>query len=235
MGIARDITERKRAEEALHESETRFRDLVEMLPEIVFELDMEGRVTYGNRRLSDLLGYSIEDIKRGLWGFEIIAPEDRDRCVERFSKRTRGEELGASEYIALRKDGSTFPALFHLVPKTKGGKLIGFHGITIDITQYKRMEEEKQRSEKLSAALEMAGAICHEFNQPLQVITGYVELLSMGCENDRTGKMLDEINNQVQRMGTITKKLMGLRRYSTRDYMGTTRIADIEQTSKGDS
>ena len=101
-------------------------------------------------------------------------------------------------------------------------------------TQYKQMEEEKQHSEKLSAALEMAGAICHEFNQPLQAITGYVELLSVEYENDRTGKILDKINNQVQKMGTITMKLMGLRKYSTCDYMRTTRIADIEQTAKGD-
>jgi PAS domain S-box-containing protein len=235
MGIARDITERKRAEEALRESETSFRDLVEMLPDIVLELDMEGRVTYGNQGLSDLLGYSSEDIERGLIGFEIIAPEDRDRCVERFTKRTKGEDLGASEYTASRKDGSTFPALFHVAPKTKGGKLTGFRGIIIDITRHKRVEEERQHSEKLSTALEMAGTVCHEFNQPLQAITGYIELLSMRYKDDRTSKMLEQINNQVQRMGAITKKLMGLKKYSSRDYLGTTKIADIDQTDENGS
>jgi PAS domain S-box-containing protein len=235
MGIARDITERKLAEEALHESETRFKDLVEMLPEIVFELDIEGRLIYGNRKLSDLLRYSPENIERGLWGFEIIAPEDRDRFVEKFIKWTKGEEPDASEYIALRKDGSTFPALFHMSPKTKGGKLIGLRGIMIDITQHKRMEEEKKHSEKLSAALEMAGTICHEFNQPLQAITGYTELLSMGYEDNQMRKTLEKINNQVQRMGSITKRLMGLEKYSSRDYMGTTRIADIDLTDENTS
>lgn len=235
MGIARDITERKKAEDALQESETSFRDLVEMLPDIVIELDMEGRVTYGNRRLFDLLGYSSEDIGRGLIGFKLIAPEDRNRCMERFTKRIKGGEPGASEYIALRKDGSTFSALFHVVPKKKEGILTGFRGIVIDITQHKQMEEEKQRSEKLSAALEMAGTICHEFNQPLQAIIGYVELLSMGCKDERINKILEQINSQVRRMGTITKKLMGLKRYSSREYMGTTKITNIDQTDVNDS
>jgi len=230
IGIARDITERKRAEEALHESETRFRDLVEMLPEIVFELDMDGRVIYANRRMSDLLGYSYKDIERGMMGFDVIAPADKDRCIERFIKRTKGEELGASEYMALRKDGSTFPALFHLTPKMKGGKLVGFHGIIIDITQHKIIEEEEKHSEKLSAALEMAGTICHEFSQPLQAIINDAELLSIGCNDDRSNTMLEQIKGQVRRMGTITEKLMGLKKYSSRKYMGTANITDIDYT-----
>lgn len=231
MGIARDITERKRAEEALHESEIRFKDLVEMLPEIVFELDMDGIVTYANQRMSDLLGYSSEDIERGMRGLEIIAPADKDRCIERFIKRTKGEELGASEYTAMRKDGSTFPALFHIIPKTKEGRLTGFRGVIIDITSHKAVEEEEKHSEKLSAALEMAGTICHEFNQPLQAIIGYTELLSMIFkDNEQNNRILEKIKDQVQRMGTITKKLMGLETYSSRNYMGTTNITNIDHT-----
>ncbi|HVN97560.1 MAG TPA: PAS domain S-box protein [Syntrophorhabdaceae bacterium] len=233
MGIARDITERKQAEEALRDSEARFRDLVEMLPEIVFELDTDGRIIYANQRMFDLLGYSSEDIKLKPSGLKIIAPEDRQRCIERFTKRTQGEKMGAEEYTALRKDGSTFPALFHLTRKTKDGELTGFRGIIIDIAQHKGAEEEKKLSEKLSAALEMAGTICHEFNQPLQAIIGYTELLSEISEDSRINDITKKITGQIHRMGAITKRLMGLEKYSSRDYVGSIRITDVDPIDEG--
>lgn len=231
MGIARDITKRKLAEEALQESELRFRNLVEMLPEVVFEVDLNAKITYANRRVSDVFGYSSKDIETGLGSLELLVPEDRERSLKRFAQRKMGEGIGASEYTMLRKDGSTFPALLHLSPKMKGNVLVGFRGILIDITEHKRVEEEKKLSEKLSAALEMAGTVCHEFNQPLQVIIGYTELLSNECTDDRTKKMLGHISDQARRMGAITKKLMGLQQYSTRNYVGSTRIVDINAQS----
>lgn len=144
LSITRDITDRKRAEEALQESEKRFRDLAEMLPEVLFETDRNLNLTYANRRAFELTGYSPQDLK-GLNGLELLAPEERDRAKANLSMRVKGENPGPIEYLALKKDGSTFPILFHANSIMKEGELSGLRGIIIDITERKRAEEEKAR------------------------------------------------------------------------------------------
>ena len=100
-----------------------------------------------------------------------------------------------------------------------------------DTTDRKRLEEEKRHREKLEGVLEMAGTICHELNQPIQIVSGYVDLLSMDISEDsQTGKKLDEMKGQINRMGIVTKKLMSLKDYTTRDYIGIGKIIDIEKS-----
>lgn len=86
--------------------------------------------------------------------------------------------------------------------------------------------------EKLDGMLEMAGAVCHELNQPLQVISGYSTLLMMDmAENHELYGYVTEIREQVERMAAITKKLMGITRYEACHYVGKTRIVDIDRAS----
>ena len=212
----------------MQESETRFRNTVEMLPEVIFETDLDTNVTYVNQAALDLFGYSAADFRSCCKNIEMLVREDGTVSAERLGRQLKGEKTGASEYTALRKDGSTFPVLLHMKPMMKGGELIGFRGIMIDITERERIEGMKRDSEKLSAALEMAGTICHEFNQPLQVINGRIELLSMKYEDGPIQETVRSIKDQIRRMGTITKKLMGLKQYSNRHYVGGIRITDID-------
>jgi PAS domain-containing protein len=104
-----------------------------------------------------------------------------------------------------------------------------------DITDRRRMDEEVRHSEKLAAALEMAGAVCHELNQPLQVISARVDLLRMQRSNDPVSKTLQVISDHVLKMGAITRKIMGLEKYSNRKYIGDIKITDIEQIHKDDA
>src|SRR5690606_16112593 len=110
-GIGLDITERMRAERAVRESEERFRELAEMLPEVVFETDAEGTLTFVNQRSHAITGYTREDFERGLSVFETVAPEDRDRARASVERVLRGESLGGNEYVIRRKDGSRFTAI----------------------------------------------------------------------------------------------------------------------------
>ena len=88
------------------------------------------------------------------------------------------------------------------------------------------------RDEKLKSILEMAGAVCHELNQPLQYIAGATELLLMNLEKKHPHfEDLHKIKEQVDRMGAITRKLMGITSYETRDYVGETRIVDLDKSS----
>jgi PAS domain S-box-containing protein len=171
---SRDITERMRAEEALKKSEHRFRDLAELLPEAVYETDDRLNFTYGNHKAFELFGYSPEDLKAGLNAFSMIAPEDRPRVMENFSRRLQGEELGLLEYKGMRKDGSLFPILLHNVPIQKEGKFVGARGIVIDITERKQMEEALRESEeKLQMAL--SGAEMGMWNLDLATMTGTID------------------------------------------------------------
>jgi len=108
-----DITERRQTEKALRESEERFRGLTDSLPQVVFEVDIEGTITYANRTAIELFGYDEGDLKRGLKTLQMIAAQDHDRAIENIGRVMRGDKPGSTEYLARRKDGSTFPVMIH--------------------------------------------------------------------------------------------------------------------------
>ena len=92
IGISRHITERKRAEEAVRESETRFKELADLLPQTVFELDEEGKLTFVNRNVLPMFGFSLEDFEKGVNALQTIVPEDRDRAKENIQRALSGEK-----------------------------------------------------------------------------------------------------------------------------------------------
>jgi signal transduction histidine kinase len=105
--------------------------------------------------------------------------------------------------------------------------------VSIEIAIHRhRSESERIYREKLQAVLETAGAICHELNQPMMTISGHTELLIGTLDsNDPAYPKIVKIKAQVERMGTITQKLMGITRYETKDYVQGERIVDIEKSS----
>ena len=143
MGIALDITEQKQASEKLRESEKRFRDLTEMLPEAVFESDRNVNLIYANQQAFRFFCYTKQDFDKGLNGIDLLIPEDRKRAEDNLVKRFQGKEIGINEYEALRKDGSTFPVLLHAIPIFgRGWTIKGLRGIIKDMTDRKQAEEE---------------------------------------------------------------------------------------------
>jgi two-component system cell cycle sensor histidine kinase/response regulator CckA len=144
----RDITERKQAQQALEESEARFRDLAELLPESIFEMDAKGRLTFANKTAFAQFGYTPEDLAAGLNGFEMVIPEERSKARERAGRIMAGEEIGLTEYQALTKQGRAFPAFFRSTPILREGRPVGLRGFIIDITERKRVEEALRESEE---------------------------------------------------------------------------------------
>ena len=126
----------------LAESERRFRELAELLPQIVFEIDGQGNLLFANRITLALTGYGEDDLRRGLNAFQMFAPEDHDRARQSMQRILSGEKLRGDEYTIQRKDGSTFPAIVNAAPIMRGNKPVGLRGIVIDITERKRMEDE---------------------------------------------------------------------------------------------
>ena len=148
-GIAWDETERRQSEVKLAQSERRFRQMAEMLPQIVFETDIGGRITFANQHGFDAFGYSHEEVRPGLNIFSLFSPRDRENIKARFAEVVQGSPVEAREYELMRKDGKKFPVLLHATVILDEDIPRGIRGIAIDITERKKMEEALRKSESL--------------------------------------------------------------------------------------
>ncbi|MEA1940125.1 MAG: PAS domain S-box protein, partial [Candidatus Caldatribacteriota bacterium] len=157
LGIARDVTEQKQAEKALRESEQKFRDIANLLPQIVYEIDIYGNLTFVNKQSFNSFGYSQEEYEKGFNVLQALIPEDRDRAKENMQNILYGKSIGSSEYTALRKDGSTFPTLIYSSAILKDNKPVGLRGIVVDITERKQAEERLKKT--LDAAIDTMSKI----------------------------------------------------------------------------
>lgn len=180
--IATDITERKIAEKALQESEARFRELADLLPQTVFEIDLKGNFTFANNAGFQTTGYLQEDIDKGLNALQLFAPEDRRRVMDDIEKVLKGEAFGSREYTAIRKDGTPFRVLAYASPIVRDKKIVGMRGIILDITDRKRAEEQMARR---NAELAVLNAIAQTVTQSLDLD----EIL--GKALDKTLSLLD--------------------------------------------
>ncbi len=146
LGI--DVTERKNAEKALRESEKRFRELAELLPEPVVQLDISGNVTFASYRALEVFGYTREDLSRGINVHDVIVPEDRAKARENIARILKPEDLGGSEYTCIRKDSTRFPAFIHGCAIISNNTVVGLTSVVIDLTERKRAEIALRESEE---------------------------------------------------------------------------------------
>jgi PAS domain S-box-containing protein len=138
VAIYEDVTEQKRAEEALRENEKKFRELTDLLPQTVYEVDTSGRITFANRFAFEAFGYSREDFESGLHVSQMIHPDDRDRALRDMQRVIRGENVAGDGYRALRKDGTTFPVIIYGDRIIRDNAVVGMRGIVADISGHNK-------------------------------------------------------------------------------------------------
>lgn len=151
-----DVTESNRMKDALTKSEHRFRELTEMLPQAVYELDVNNVPTFMNKTGREM--FKLGDMKfGGSKAYDFFSPEDTKRMKDSLEYESKGVELvdgdllpissRAVSYTAHRTDGTTFPVLIYGTPIVEDGKVTGSRGIIIDITERVEMEKALQESE----------------------------------------------------------------------------------------
>jgi len=136
-----DVTEQNRALKQLEESERRFREMNELLPQSVYETDLKGNIIYANKFAIKLFGYTQEEFDKGLNFSQMLSPESRKKAKENFNTRILGKTTDVYEYSALKKDGTTFPIILSSAPIYKGSVVVGIRGVMTDLSTQKKAEE----------------------------------------------------------------------------------------------
>lgn len=215
-----EIDDRIEAEKALRESEEKYRELANSLPQIVFETDVRGIITFANRNMHELLGYSKDDFDRGLSVFQILATDGDNQADEKLRSRVRSVNMASYEYLACTKDGRTFPIELHSTPVMQANRSVGMRGIIIDLTEKKRAEEEQkdleaqlQRAQKMEVLGTMAGGVAHDLNNILSGIVSYPDLLLMQIPPDSSfRKPIQTIQESGKKAAAIVQDLLTLTR-----------------------
>lgn len=149
---ARDISERRKAEEALKESEEKFRSLAEQSPNMIF-INKKGAVLYANEECEKIMGYTREEFySPGFGFFALIAPESIDLVKKSFSKHMKGEEMTPYEYTLITRDGKRIDAIITTKLISYGGEP-AILGIVTDITERKHAEEEIRKLKEFNESI----------------------------------------------------------------------------------
>ena len=146
--LEKDVIEYRQVENILRENGEKYKELAELLPQTLFEIDLTGNLTFSSRNASQSFGYAQGVFDKGLNAMELFVPEDRDRFSANKKRTLRGNNTGGSEYTMLRKDGSTFPVVIYSNPMSRDGKSVGLKGIIIDISEVKKKDMLLRESEK---------------------------------------------------------------------------------------
>jgi PAS domain S-box-containing protein len=219
--ITRDITERKASQEALRESEERFRMLVQGVTDYaIYMLSPTGQVTNWNLGAERIKGYTRDEIV-GRHFSCFYTPEDAAAGFPQVTLATAAKEgRFEQESWRMRKDGTRFWA--HVVVDAihnDAGKLIGFAKITRDITERKRAAEALERanaalfqSQKLEAIGQLTGGVAHDFNNLLAVLSSSLDVLSARLDNHTDVRMLEGMRRAVDRGANLTQQLLSFAR-----------------------
>jgi PAS domain S-box-containing protein len=218
---------RQAAEQALRESEERYRRIIETTNEGVWLLDAAGRTSFVNQRTCDMLGYTAGEL-RGQPLLDFVHEGSRQAV----SDGVRAKDGGPSRQVEaqlVRSDGKELWVLMDTTPAAElgaGGTL----AMIMDISQRKRLEEQLRQSQKMEAVGSLAGGVAHDFNNLLSVIMGYAELILAELRpGDPLRADMEQVTIAGLRARDLTKQLLA---FSRRQVLEP-RVLDLNQVLRG--
>jgi PAS domain S-box-containing protein len=209
----REISQRKRAEEKLRESEERYRELFENANDIVYTHDLAGDLTSVNRMGEQISGYTRDEILK-MNITQIVAPEHLDRVRQMVADATSwvGATTCELEIVTRDHERVMLEVSSRLVWQKR--KPVAVQGIARDVTGRKTLEDQLRQAQKIEAIGKLAGGVAHDFNNILTAIIGHADLMlkEPGQGSERTLSGVQAIKNAAERAAGLTQQLLAFSR-----------------------
>ncbi len=208
----RDVTDKKKVEDALFDSEVKYRSVVENSLSGFFIIQ-DSLFRFVNKRFCEIHGYSHSEVVDRMGPLDCVDPGDRERVGREMQKRlSRGGEEVGTEFRAIRKDGS----VIHVRIAGSMGSYKGrtaMIGTLMDVTREKTLESQLQRAQRMEAIGSLAGGVAHDFNNILTALIGYGKLLQARMdENDPLRAYVEGILNSSEKGAGLTRNLLAFSR-----------------------
>jgi two-component system cell cycle sensor histidine kinase/response regulator CckA len=213
LGICRDITERKLAEQEMRQSQQKLRIHFEYTPLAVVEWDLDFRVADWNPSAEGIFGYSRQEAL-GQRGSFIVPPHFRQYVDQVWQEllNQKGGVRSANDNIT--KDGRIISCEWYNTPLVdESGRVLGVASLVHDVTERVALEERLRQSQKMEAVGRLAGGVAHDFNNLLTVILGYSQILAEGVPaGSRLADSTAQIKSAADRASGITRQLLAFSR-----------------------
>jgi two-component system, cell cycle sensor histidine kinase and response regulator CckA len=228
-----NITEIMRVQEALRESEEKYRTILESMEEGYYEVDLAGNFIFFNDAMCKIRGYSREELM-GMSNREYMTEETAKEVFKAFSNvYTTGKPAKNLEWETIRKDGTKgYVETSASLAKNSVGEPIGFRGVVRDISEKQRLEAQLQHAKRMESVGTLAGGIAHNFNNLLMGIQGNASmmLLDIDSSNPRH-KNLTNIEKLVENGAKLTAQLIGYAREGSYEVKPTSLNQLVKETS----
>ena len=201
---------RKTVEKALRESEAKYRQLVDIAPAGIYEIDLTtGKFISCNDLICEYTGYTKEEFLE-MKAWDILTEQSLNRQLERYDKMLKGESVpDIAEFEIIGKNGREVVVLVNSKIKYQNGQPVKVTTIAHDITEKKRLEQELLKTQKLESLGVLAGGIAHDFNNFLSGIMGNISLAKLEAEQgEDIIEALDEALRVTSRASALTRQLL---------------------------
>jgi PAS domain S-box-containing protein len=212
ISVHMDVTSLKQTEDALRESEERFRAMADTMPALLWMDDADGRCVFVNKTWLDYTGRTMAE-ELGLGWTKAVHPDDLPSTVTIEGEARRHHKSFNEVYRLRRADGEYRWFLDTGAPRFAGdGSFVGFIGTLLDITDQRRLEAELHQAQKVEAIGQLTGGVAHDFNNLLTVISGNLELASSRISDARVLGMLRLALEASEKGAALTQRLLAFAR-----------------------